>query len=218
MYPHSRADTPMVSEAGETDAQVRLPANSFGMPLPAAFHPAGSEIFSQGSEASCFYVVKFGCVRVYRLLADGRRQISAFHLPGEAFGFEADKRHHFFADAVGATSTVSMRISASPELSGAFLSLALRGLVRAQEHLLVLGRQNAPERVAAFLLDMFERQGGLERFDLPMSRADIADYLGLSLETVSRVFTKLRGEGIIRLVSLRTVEILKMGALAEMCE
>lgn len=98
------------------------------------------------------------------------------------------------------------------------LPLALRGLVRAQEHLLVLGRQNAPERVAAFLLDMFERQCGLERFELPMSRTDIADYLGLSLETVSRVFTRLRGQGIMRLVSLRTVEIVKMQALSVMCE
>jgi CRP/FNR family nitrogen fixation transcriptional regulator len=198
------------------EGPARLPA--FGAPMPAAFHPAGSEIFAPGSEVSSFYIVKFGCVRVYRLLADGRRQISAFHLPGEVFGFESDHQHHFFAEAVGATSTLSLRVSAAAELAGTLLPLALRGLVRAQEHLLVLGRQNAPERVAAFLLDMFERQGGLERVELPMSRTDIADYLGLSLETVSRVFTKLRGRGIIRLLSLRTVEIVKMQALSEMCE
>lgn len=186
--------------------------------MSAAFHPAGSEIFCPGSAVSSFYVVKFGCVRVYRLLADGRRQISAFHLPGEVFGFEADHRHHFFAEAVGATSTLSMRVSAAADLSETLLPLALRCLVRAQEHLLVLGRQNAPERVAAFLLDMFERQGRLERFELPMCRADIADYLGLSLETVSRVFTRLRSQGIIRLVSLRTVEIVRIKALSEMCE
>lgn len=216
MQSQGKVDFTTDSNWDALDGPTRLPV--LGAPMPAAFHPAGSEIFSPGSEVSSFYVVKFGCVRVYRLLADGRRQISAFHLPGEVFGFESDHRHHFFAEAVGATSTLSMRVSAAGELSGTLLPLVLRGLVRAQEHLLVLGRQNAPERVAAFLLDMFERQGGLERFELPMSRADIADYLGLSLETVSRVFTRLRGRGIIRLVSLRTVEIVSMQTLCEMCE
>ncbi len=216
MHSQGKVDNTTGSNWDALLGQMPLPA--FGVPMPASFHPAGSEIFAPGSDANCFYVVKFGCVRVYRLLADGRRQISAFHLPGEVFGFEADSRHHFFAEAVGATSTLSMRVSATADLSATLLPLALRGLVRAQEHLLVLGRQNAPERVAAFLLDMFERQGGLERFELPMSRTDIADYLGLSLETVSRVFTRLRGQGIMRLVSLRTVEIVKMQALSVMCE
>lgn len=215
---HSRADFLTGAELDDGCPLVHTPAFSFGAAMPSAFHAAGSEIFSQGSEARSLYIVKFGCVRTYRLLADGRRQISAFHLPGEVFGFEADDRHHFFAEAVGATCTLSIRISATTELSRELLPLALRGLVRAQEHLLVLGRQNAPERVAAFLVDMFERQGGLDRIELPMSRTDIADYLGLSLETVSRVFTKLRERGIIRLLSLRTVEIAKWRSLAEMCE
>jgi CRP/FNR family nitrogen fixation transcriptional regulator len=94
--------------------------------------------------------------------------------------------------------------------------MALKGLVRAQEHLLVLGRQNALERVAAFLADMAERQGGLRQVELPMSRNDIADYLGLTIETVSRVFTRLKHDGVIRLPSLRSVEIVKRQALHDL--
>ena len=88
----------------------------------------------------------------------------------------------------------------------------------AQEHLLVLGRQNAIERVAAFLVDMAERQGGLQQVDLPMSRVDIGDYLGLTIETVSRVFTRLKDKGVIRLLNLRSIEIVKQDALQYMSE
>lgn len=94
--------------------------------------------------------------------------------------------------------------------------MALQSLVRAQEHLLVLGRQNAVERLAAFLLDMAERQGSLRHIDLPMARADIGDYLGLSIETVSRVFSRLRQKDVIRLSNLRTVEIVKRQALEDL--
>lgn len=181
--------------------------------LPVDFYAAGAEIFAQGGRAGSLYRVEFGAVRVYRLLSDGRRQISAFHLAGETFGFEAGPHHHFFAEAVSATGLRVIRNAARPELSHDLLPLALGELVRAQEHLLVLGRQNAAERVAAFLVDMAERQGGLDQFELPMSRADIGDYLGLTIETVSRVFSKLRQKGIIRLPSLRGVTVLRWPAL-----
>ncbi|TIT60209.1 MAG: transcriptional regulator, partial [Mesorhizobium sp.] len=88
----------------------------------------------------------------------------------------------------------------------------------AQEHLLVLGRQNAIERIAAFLVDLAERQGGLRQVELPMSRVDIGDYLGLTIETVSRVFTKLKERGVIRLLSLRCIEIVRQDALRDMSE
>jgi CRP/FNR family transcriptional regulator, nitrogen fixation regulation protein len=185
---------------------------------PVSYFPAGAEIYAQGEKASGLYQIEFGAVRIYRLLADGRRQISAFHLVGEVFGFEADGTHHFFAEAVAATGVRVLRLPADADLSRELLPLALRGLVRAQEHLLLLGRQNAAERVAAFLLDMAERQGGLNEFDLPMSRQDIGDYLGLTIETVSRVFSKFKEKGIIRLPSLRCVEIVKWGVLREMSE
>jgi len=180
--------------------------------------PAGAEIYVQGEKATALYQVEFGAVRVYRLLSDGRRQISAFHLAGEVFGFEADGTHHFFAEAIGATGVRVLRLAANADLSHKLLPLALQGLVRAQEHLLVLGRQHAVERVAAFLVDMADRQGGLDHFELPMSRIDIADYLGLTIETVSRVFTKLKERGIVRLPGLRSVVVVKKPALRDLSE
>lgn len=180
---------------------------------PVTCYRAGAEIYAQGQPATHLYQVRFGCVRIHRLLADGRRQISAFHLSGDVFGFETDRTHRFFAEAVGATGVAALRFSSGSEAAGEVLPLALEALVRAQEHLLVLGRQNAGERVAAFLLDMAERQGGLEYFELPMSRLDIADYLGLTIETVSRIFSRLKEKGVIRLPSLRSVEIVNSQAL-----
>jgi CRP/FNR family transcriptional regulator, nitrogen fixation regulation protein len=186
------------------------------MAQPVSFFPAGTEIYAQGEKAGPLYQVEFGTVRVYRLLADGRRQISAFHLAGETFGFEADATHHFFAEAIGATGIRVFRIASTADMSSQLLPLALKGLIRAQEHLLVLGRQNAIERVAAFLVDMAERQGGLRQIELPMSRLDIGDYLGLTIETVSRVFTRLKDKSVIRLLGLRSIEILKQNMLLEM--
>lgn len=185
---------------------------------PVSFFPAGVEIYAQGEKAGALYQVEFGAVRVYRLLADGRRQISAFHLVGETFGFEADTTHHFFAEAINATGVRVYRTPSGMDMSRQLLPLALKGLTRAQEHLLVLGRQNAIERVAAFLVEMSERQGGLRQVELPMSRNDIGDYLGLTIETVSRVFTRLKEKGVIRLLSLRSVEILKWDTLLAMGE
>ena len=186
---------------------------------PALFFAAGCEIYGQGEKAGSLYRVEFGAVRVYRLLADGRRQISAFHLAGETFGFEADSTHHFFAEAIVGTGIHAFCLSVGgADFSRELLPLALRGMTRAQEHLLVLGRQNAIERVAAFLVDMTERQGGLNEVELPMSRQDIGDYLGLTIETVSRIFSRLRGKGIIKLRGLRTVEIAKLATLETMCE
>ena len=172
---------------------------------------------AKGEESDSLYRVEFGAIRIYRLLADGRRQISAFHLAGEIFGFEADATHHFFAEAICATGVRALRAaSRQNEFASRLLPVALQGLVRAQEHLLVLGRQNAIERVAAFLVDMSERQGGLRTIELPMSRTDIADYLGLTIETVSRAFSKLRRKGIVRLPGLRSVEIVKWQTLQAM--
>lgn len=182
-----------------------------------AFFPAGAEIYAQGEKSGLLYEVEFGAVRVHRLLADGRRQISAFHLPGEVFGFETSEVHHFFAEAICATGVSVLHTSPGRDGSaGELLPIALQSLVRAQEHLLVLGRQNAVERLAAFLTDMAERQGGLRQVELPMSRTDIGDYLGLTIETVSRAFSRLRAEGVIRLKGLRSIELVKWRTLRDM--
>jgi CRP/FNR family nitrogen fixation transcriptional regulator len=188
-----------------------------GAAQPATLFSAGSEIYAQGEKAGDLYQIEFGAVRVYRLLADGRRQISSFHLAGEVFGFEAGSTHHFFAESIGATGIRIIR-AGHADRSRQILPLVLQGLVKAQEHLLVLGRQHAAERVAAFLLDMAARQGDLEEFDLPMSRGDVADYLGLTIETVSRVLSRMKDKAIVRLPSLRRVRILKWETLRAMSE
>ncbi|MEP7453415.1 helix-turn-helix domain-containing protein [Phyllobacterium sp. SB3] len=195
-------------------------------PLPLALAPThqssyytpGAEIYAQGEKAGTLYQVEFGAVRIYRLLADGRRQISAFHLSGEIFGLEANENHHFFADAITGTNLRVFPRWKPGDILQELFSLTLRSLTRAQEHLLVLGRQTAAERVAAFLLDLAERQGGLEQVEMPMSRTDIGDYLGLTIETVSRVFSRLKDKGIIALPTLRSVEIKKWNALRAMSE
>lgn len=184
----------------------------------ATFFTANSEIFGQGEKAGALYQVVFGAVRIYRLLADGRRQISAFHFAGEVFGLEPDERHQFFAEAITNAGVRIIRPSATMDFAHELLPVALKSLARAQRHLLVLGRQTAQEKVAAFLLDMAERQGNEIHVDLPMQRCDIGDYLGLTLETVSRVFSKFKDKGIIKLTSARSIEILDSGALEEMSE
>lgn len=191
-------------------------ASAGGLPAPMLF-PAGSEIYAQGEKCRNLYQVDFGAVRIHRLSSDGRRQILAFCLAGETFGLEPSQTHHFFAEAICATGIRIRRPSSMHDnLAEDLLPMALKSLVQAQEHLLVLGRQNSLARVAAFLLEMSERQGGLREVELPMSRTDIADYLGLTIETVSRTFSKLRQKGIIRLSSLRSVEFVKPQSLHAM--
>lgn len=196
---------------------VQLPF-SLTLPHQITYFTPGSEIYAQGQKAGTIYEVEFGAVRVYRLLTDGRRQISAFYLAGEIFGLEADDTHHFFAEAITGTNLRLLPRWKLGNIPQELFSSTLRSLTRAQEHLLVLGRQTAIERVAAFLIDMADRQGGLEQVEIPMSRVDIGDYLGLTIETVSRVFSKLKDKGIITLPTLRSAKIKKWNALRALSE
>lgn len=200
-----------VPAQGRLDALLSGPVTSFAV---------GAEIYAEGDKAGALYQVAFGIVRIYRLLADGRRQICAFQMPGEIFGFESDGERHFFADAVADTGLRTVRMASAADLSGELLNLALRGLSRAHDHMLTLSRLGACSRVAAFLLEMAERQESEESgvIDLPMSRADMADYLGLTIETVSRVMTKLKDAKIIRLPTYRHIDVLDWDGLREMAE
>lgn len=194
------------------------PAFAAAKPHQLAFFDANGEIYSQGEKATALYQVEFGAVRIYRLLADGRRQISAFHFAGEVFGFEAGDRHSFFAEAISSSGIRVYRRPIDPESAREILPVAIEALVHAQEHLLVIGRQNAAERVAAFLLEIKERQGDLDHIELAMSRADIGDYLGLTIETVSRVISRFREKGYIRLLNARSAEIVRPEALRAIAE
>lgn len=191
-------------------------AQASGPYLVAAYKP-GREIYAEGDLNDKCYQVSTGAVRVYRLLSDGRRQVVSFHLPGEMFGFEAGSNHSFFAEAITETTLAVFGRRHMQERSRELLALALTGMARAQQHLLVIGRQCAAERIAAFLVDLCERLGGGRQLRLPMSRQDIADYLGLTIETVSRVITKLKERSVIVLRDARTIDIMKPDALRSLC-
>jgi CRP/FNR family nitrogen fixation transcriptional regulator len=152
------------------------------------------------------FQVAFGVARVCNVLNDGRRTIAAFHLPGEIFGFEPEG-YLFRAEAVDGLGLRTMPMPHDRALAGDLLRAALAHLMAAQEHLLVVGRQTASERIAAFLLDMARRQNREDSVNLPMPRSDIADYLALTPETVCRVFKHLREEGFIDFTSSRHVAI-----------
>jgi CRP/FNR family transcriptional regulator, nitrogen fixation regulation protein len=178
-----------------------------------------AEIFADGEASGHVYKVLSGVVRISKLLPDGRRQISAFHLPGDMFGFEAEAQHHFTAETVVASKVAAYKWSsllANSEASAEVLNTLLQGLRITQEHLLRVGRKNALERVAAFLIEMGERGGGGDVVELSMPRHDIADYLGLTLETVSRMLAELKAKAAIRLKSARTVELIDRELLEAM--
>jgi CRP-like cAMP-binding protein len=181
------------------------------------------EIYAEGEPAAHAYKVISGVVRVSKLLPDGRRQISAFHTAGDMFGFEAGEVHHASAEAVGPVKVIAYKwqslLCASVRSVGLvrdLLNLTMISLRHSQEHLLLLGRKNALERVAAFLLDMAKRSNADGIVELAMPRHDIADYLGLTLETVSRMFAELKEQGAIRLEGARCVHLLDKERLAAM--
>ncbi|WP_336490986.1 helix-turn-helix domain-containing protein [Methylobacterium nigriterrae] len=181
-------------------------------------YEADAEVFAEG-DRSAFYKVVSGAARTYKLLSDGRRQIDAFHLPGDIFGVEAGEEHRFSAEAVTDTKLVVYRrergalTSDDGSLAREVVSAMMRSLERAQDHMMLLGRKSAKERIASFLLGLSERvaQQGTS-LDLPMSRADIADHLGLTVESVSRAVTQLERDGLIELPPNRRAVVLRNAA------
>lgn len=181
------------------------------------------EIFGEGEPAEYVYRVLSGAVRTMRFSCEGRRQILGFHLPGDVFGLEAGDSHSLSAEALGPCDIVRVRRSAldkaatdNAHVSRALLHLIGAQLTEAREHALVLGRKGAGERVAAFLLRLSDRFVAKREIDLPMSRADIADYLGLTIETVSRAFSEFERTAAILLPSSRHVVMRNPTALLEL--
>ncbi len=177
------------------------------------------EVLGEGEAGRYVYKVISGAVRTYRGLADGRRQIVEFHTAGDVFGLDGEFGHGLGAEAVRATTLQVMRRDAflHEQGSDAAINALLEKLQRVQAHILLLCRHTACERVAAFLLDFRERAGA-DVFDLPMSRQDIADYLGVTIETVSRCFTQLQAARLIDLASCRRVVLRDADALKRICK
>jgi CRP/FNR family transcriptional regulator, nitrogen fixation regulation protein len=192
------------------------PLAMMGAPMRFA---RNAEVYGEDEPAEYFYQVISGAVRTYRMLDDGRRQVVAFYLPGDIFGVEAGDVHLSSAEAISESqvlvvkrSAVMARAEHERDLARQLWTLTVRELQRVHQHSLVLIK-NAEERVAGFLLEMAARCAGSTAIELPMSRQDIADYLGLTIETVSRTFTQFVQSGLIVLETSRRIQFRNRAAL-----
>jgi CRP/FNR family transcriptional regulator, nitrogen fixation regulation protein len=184
-------------------------------------YPRNTEIFGENEPAEYLYKVISGSVRTYKILSDGRRQVGGFYLPGDIFGLEFADEHTLSAEAVSDAkvlvvkrSTLTALANRDPSVAQQLFALTGRELHRVQDRILLLIK-NARERVASFLLEMAERASENNTIELPMSRQDIADYLGLTIETVSRTLTSLETASTIEVSpSSRRIVLRNRAALA----
>ncbi len=192
------------------------------------FHTSASAIFNQGDEAAFIYLLVDGVVRTFHASPDGERQIVAFHWPGDLFGLAEHGRHVTSAETI--TSSQIYRFPCqklerfllkNPKIEDGFLIKAIHDLRSAQRQLIIMGRLAIFRRLAVFLLDCSAHEHYFDKakrlLTLPMSRYDIADYLGTSAETVTRALSRLTADGAVRRVSVRTLklDLEKLKALAQ---
>ena len=182
-------------------------------------------IFWEGDAADHCYKIVTGAVRISKVLPDGRRQIADFFVAGDLIGFEPGTSYDFTAEAV--VDSVLLKcprrrldalLAEDASAQRTLLTVALERLSAAQRQMVLLGRKSATEKVASFLSVLSARSRIMTEVDIPMSRNDIADHLGLTIETVSRAFTKLRRQGIIALPHPQHIEILDVDALRELAD
>jgi CRP/FNR family transcriptional regulator, nitrogen fixation regulation protein len=181
------------------------------------------EVFCEGGNADYFFKVVSGVVRTCKFLADGRRQIDAFYVAGDIFGFETDGPHKLSAEAVTSCTVIAYRrtkvdvlAECDKTLSLELLNFAMRGMAKAQEHSLLLGRRGAVEKVAGFLLAWASNCTNHKTISLAMTRQDIADYLGLTIETVSRTLSQLERDHVIELPSARQIQLRNLDMLEDL--
>lgn len=191
---------------------------------------AEQSIIHEGDPARRLFMLTFGALKIYSLLADGRRQITGFMFPGDFLGISIEDDYAFTAEALGPSelwwfsrTAFDRFVAGNPAVERELFRLAAHELAAAQQQMLLLGRKTAAERLASFFVDLLERaertSGHRETsFDLPMTRLDIADYLGLTKETVSRMIAELRSRKLVRLESQTRVEVVDRAGLAELGE
>ena len=185
----------------------------------------GQHLFHQGDDDRNIYKIESGLVRLYRILSDGRRQIISFRFAGDILGFKAGTERHCGAEAVTSVQVRSLdqnsayrRLRDEPALAPQLVNLLSQELENARDQIAVLNRRSAIEKLAAFILELHRRQGECGTVEIPLSRTDIADFLGLTIETVSRNLTKLRTKRIIglpRIHSLVIIDFDRLEALAD---
>ncbi len=180
--------------------------------------PAGTCFIEEGEKANAFFNITAGTAKLFKLLPDGRRQITGFVGVGHFLGLAVSDTYAFSAEAIDPVRfcrfprpRLRTLLDDFPAMEQKLLEVASNELVAAQEQMLLLGRKTARERLASFLMAQSRQNSACHqprsRFALPMTRGDIADYLGLTIETVSRTLTKLRGEGLIEIPSSTEVII-----------
>ena len=201
------------SPVPETDHFTAVTART-GLVATEFAYRKDEEIYGESEMAEYVYQVIRGAVRSYKLLSDGRRQIGAFHLPGDVFGLESGATHRLTAEAIVDTTVRLVKRRALEQAAETDVQVARKlwtmtsgDLRHAEDHMLLLGRKTAMERVATFLLEMDRRLSITEMMALPMCRRDIADYLGLTLETVSRTLSQLQSQGVLDLSGARQIVI-----------
>lgn len=208
----SGSSKPIVAQARRAPpvGGYALDGNIELMGAPMTF-ARNAEIYGEGEPTDYCYKVISGTVRTYKVFADGRRQIGAFYMTGDLFGLEMGDEHTFSAEAISDAKVVVIKRSAlvalaerDNEVARELWALTGRELRRAQDHTLLLIK-TAQERVVGFLLEMAERSSSNGVLELPMSRQDIADYLGLTIETVSRTLTTLENTAAIELPTSRRI-------------
>lgn len=220
MLSHSAANVEARNTFGKP-ACPTLPIDQFGEVMGRASLVASAfryqkdeEIFGEDETTEYVYQVVRGAVRSYKLLSDGRRQIGSFHLAGDMFGLEYDVTHRLTAEALIETDVRlirrrSLEVAAQQDVQVArsLWNVTAGELRHAEDHMLLLGCKTAMERVAAFLLEMDRRLVAVALIALPMCRRDIGDYLGLTLETVSRALSQLHDQGVVDFSGARQIVI-----------
>jgi CRP/FNR family nitrogen fixation transcriptional regulator len=196
---------PVSDQFGAITGHVGLVATEFS-------YRKDEEIYGEDEPAEYVYQVVSGAVRTYKLLSDGRRQIGTFHLPGDVFGLESGANHRLAAEAIIDTNVRLVKRASLEKAAGIDVQVARKlwamtagELRHAEDHMLLLGRKTAMERVATFLLEMDRRLAVAGMMALPMCRRDIGDYLGLTLETVSRALSQLHSQGILGFSGARQI-------------
>jgi len=203
-------------------AGVRAYAGTLDMMGAPMSFSRNEEIYGEAEAAEYLYKVVSGAVRMYRVLVDGRRQIGAFYLPGDMFGFEPGDAHAASAEAIGDVMVLVFKRSAvlalaarDSDVARRLWEMTARELDRSRKHALLL-ILSAQERVTSFLLEMAARSRTSSEIELPMSRQDIADYLGLTIETVSRTLSQLESVGAISVPAARRITFCNSGTLTRL--
>jgi CRP/FNR family nitrogen fixation transcriptional regulator len=203
--------------------QFGLLAGHVGLVATEFSYKKDEEIYGEDEPSEYVYQVIRGAVRSYKLLNDGRRQIGAFHLPGDTFGLESGATHRLTAEAIVDTTVRLVKRRSLEQAAGTQVAVArslwamtAKELRHAEDHMLLLGRKTAMERVATFLLEMDRRLSVAGMMALPMCRRDIGDYLGLTLETVSRALSQLHERGVLGFSGARQIVLRNRQCLRNM--